>query len=200
MQQAVVLVHGLWMGRWSFAWIAKHLESKGYKVYRFGYKTSSKPFSYNIQKLQAFVNSRKERTVHLVVHSMGGILSMRSLPDIRKAGKLVMLCSPVNGSQTAKSMGQKKWTSWMLKHASEALENGVINPKVFRESLMIAGTSSSIGIARLVTKLPKPNDGTVGLQETMADWIGTHTTENTNHFRMLFHKNVQKTICQFLAD
>ncbi len=197
-QQAVVLVHGLWMSRWSFAWIAKHLQSKGYKVYRFGYKTSSKPFAFNMQKLQAFVNSRSEKTVHLVVHSMGGILSMRCLPEIRKAGKLVMLGSPVNGSQASKAMGQKKWTSWMLKHATEPLENGVINPEVFRESLMIAGTSNSIGIARLVTKLPKPNDGTVALNETKADWIGQHTTENTNHFRMLFHKNIKQKISDFL--
>jgi len=197
-QQAVVLVHGLWMSRWSFHSIAKHLQSKGYKVYRFGYKTSSRPFAFNMDKLKAFVNSRDEEMVHLVVHSMGGILSMRSLPEIRKNGKLVMLGSPVNGSQGAKAMSQKKWTSWMLKHATEPLTNGVVDPQVFRESLMIAGTSNSIGIARLVTKLPIPNDGTVALEETKADWIGTHKTENTNHFRMLFHKNINQKISDFL--
>ena len=199
-QQAVILVHGLWMSRWSFAWIAKNLQSKGYKVYRFGYKTTSKPFEFNMQKLKAFVNSRQEKTVHLVAHSMGGILSMRCLPDIRKSGKLVMLGSPINGSQASKAMGQKKWTSWMLKHATEPLTNGVVDPEVFRESLMIAGTSNSIGIARLVTKLPKPNDGTVALNETIADWIGKHSTENTNHFRMLFHKNIKQKISEFLTD
>jgi len=197
-QQAVVLVHGLWMNRWTFRWIAKHLQAKGYKVYRFGYKTTSRPFEFNMQKLKAFVNSRKEQIVHLVVHSMGGILSMCSLPEIRKQGKLVMLGSPINGSQAATAMGQKKWTAWMLKHATEPLENGVVDPKVFRESLMIAGTSNSIGIARIVTKLPEPNDGTVALHETQADWIGHHMTESTNHFRMLLHKNIKQKISDFL--
>ena len=198
-QQAVVLVHGLWMSRWSFAFIGRYLSAKGYKVYKFGYATTTKPFDFNMLKLQAFVNSRTEETVHLVVHSMGGILSMRSLPNIKKPGKLVMLGSPVNGSQAAIAMGQKKWSSWLLKHAAEPLENGVVDPQVFRESCMIAGISSYIGISRLVTKLPKPNDGTVALKETEADWINLHTTEKTNHFRMLFHKKIQYKIGVFLA-
>jgi pimeloyl-ACP methyl ester carboxylesterase len=198
-EQAIVLVHGLWMSRWSFFSIANHLMKQGYRVYRFGYRTTSKPFDFNMQKLQAFVNSRKESTVHLVVHSMGGILTMRSLPNIRKSGKLVMLGSPINGSRAAKAMSEKKWAAWMLKHATEPLSNGVINPSVFRKSLMIAGTSNSIGIARLVTRLPEPNDGTVAVDETQADWINTHTTENTNHFRMLFHKKVKHAISLYLA-
>ena len=198
-EQAVVLVHGLWMSRWSFHFIAKYLTQKGYKVYRFGYKTTKRPFDFNMQKLTAFVNSRKEDTVHLVVHSMGGILSMRSLPNIVKTGKLIMLGSPINGSRTAKAMSEKKWTSWMLKYATEPLTNGVVNPQVFRKSYMIAGTSNSIGIARLVTKLPQPNDGTVALDETQADWIDHHTTENTNHFRLLFHPKVKKKIVTFLS-
>ena len=181
-EQAIVLVHGLWMSRWSFFSIAKHLQALGYVVYRFAYKTSSRPFEFNQQKLKAFVNSRAEKTVHLVVHSMGGILSMRTLPSLRKPGKLVMLASPINGSQAAKAMKTKRWSSWLLNYASEPLENGVVNPRVFRESCMIAGTSNSIGIARLVTKLPKPNDGTVALEETKAEWINKHCTEieNTN--------------------
>jgi len=199
-QQAVVLVHGLWMSRWSFAVIAKHLKNEGFAVYRFGYKTSSRPFEFNRQKLQAFVNSRKEQTVHLVVHSLGGILSMRPLPNIKKEGKLIMLGTPVNGSQASKAMSQKKWASWMLKHATEPLVNGVVEPSVLRNSLMIAGTSNSLGISRLVTKLPKPNDGTVALHETQADWINQHVTENTNHFRMLFHKKVKQKISKFLID
>ena len=199
-QQAVVLVHGLWMSRWSFAYIAKGLRAQGYIVYRFGYATTSKPFAFNLLKLQAFINSRVERTVHIVAHSMGGILTMRCLPQIKKTGKLIMLGSPINGSQAAKAMKQKKWTAWMLKHASEPLENGVINPTVFRQSCMIAGTSNSIGISRIVTKLPQPNDGTVAMIETQADWLDHHITEKTNHFRMLFHKNIQHKINAFLSN
>ena len=198
--QAVVLVHGLWMGRWSFFSIAKFLRKHGFKVYLFGYKTSNSPFDFNKHKLQAFVNSRNEATVHLVVHSMGGILSMRSMPNIRKEGKLIMLGSPINGSQAAKAMSEKKWTSWMLRHATEPLINGVKNPKVLRNSMMVAGTHSGLRIARIVTKLPKPNDGTVALLETQADWIDFHTTENSNHFFLLTNKNVKVKIIDFLSN
>ncbi len=111
-----------------------------------------------------------------------------------------MLGSPINGSQASKAMSKKKWTSWMLKHATEPLTNGVVDPKALRSSMMIAGTSNSIGIARLVTKLPEPNDGTVAMHETQADWINLHTTENTNHFRMLFHKKIKNKISNFLIN
>ena len=199
-QQAVVLVHGLWMGKWSVASIARHLTSQGYKVYRFGYKTTTKPFEFNMQKLQAYVNSRPEGTVHLIVHSLGGILAMRTLPNISKDGKLIMLGSPINGATVARAMGRKKWTAWMLKNAQEPLENGVQQPTAFRQSYMLAGTSNTIGIARLVVKLPKPNDGTVAVTETMADWINHHATEKTNHFGMLFNKNIKHKISDFLAE
>lgn len=198
--QAIVLVHGLWMSRWSFISIANHFKKEGYRVYRFGYKTTTKPFDFNQQKLQAFVNSRTEKTVHLVVHSMGGILSMRTLPVLKKQGKLIMLGSPINGSQAAQEMGRKKWTSWMLKHATEPLENGVVDPQVLRQSLMIAGTSNRIGIARIVTKLPEPHDGTVSLLETQAEWINQHKSMKTNHFRMLFHKKIKQTMSDFLIN
>ncbi len=198
--QAVVLVHGLWMSRWSFASIAKHLKNEGFRVYRFGYKTTRKPFDFNMQKLQAFVNSRTQETVHLVVHSMGGILSMRTLPNIKKTGKLVMLGSPVNGSQAAKAMSQKTWGAWLLNHAAEPLSNGVIEPTVLRNSCMIAGVSNGLGISKLVTKLPEPNDGTVALVETQAEWIDIHMTEKTNHFRMLFHKSIKNKISDFLNN
>jgi pimeloyl-ACP methyl ester carboxylesterase len=198
--QAIVLVHGLWMSRWCFISIANHFKKEGYRIYRFGYKSTTRPFEFNKQKLQAFVNSRKEQTVHLVVHSMGGILSMRTLPVIKKQGKLIMLGSPVNGSQAAQEMGRKKWTSWMLKHAKEPLENGVVNPQVFRSSLMIAGISNRVGIARIVTKLPKPNDGTVALVETQAEWINHHQNMKTNHFSMLFHKKIKQKMSDFLMS
>lgn len=198
--KAVVLAHGLWMHRWSMSPIARYLKDNGYNVYRFGYKTTTMPFEFNVQKLQAFVNSLEEETVHLVVHSMGGILSMRAMPKIRKNGKLVMLGSPINGSSVAKEMKKKKWCGWMLKHASEPLENGITSPTVLRESLMISGTSGSIGIGRIITKLEEPHDGTVALVDTEADWINYQETADTNHFRMLFHKGIKKRILRFLKE
>lgn len=198
-QQAVVLVHGLWMGRWSFASIDKYLSNQGYKVYRFGYATTRRPFDFNVLKLQAFVNSRPEKVVHLVVHSMGGLLSMTSLPKITKTGKLVMLGSPINGSAAAKSLNRMKWSAKLLNHAAEILENGIVDPQAFRHSMMIAGVSNNIAIGCIVTKLAKPHDGTVALIETQAEWVNHNYQFTTNHFKMLFHKGIQKTIGDFLS-
>ncbi len=133
--EAVVLVHGLWMWRWTWFFYRKYLQAKGYNVYVFGYSSTGQPVERSVMQLTALVNSRSEHTVHLVVHSMGGILSMMALPKIIKAGKLMMLGSPINGSQVAKKIKKRGWHKLLLRHATEPLIEGVQNPTTFRTTV-----------------------------------------------------------------
>lgn len=198
-QQAVVLVHGLWMKRWTWSTYRHFLESHGFKVYLFGYKTTQQAFELTLMQLTAFVNSRPEQTVHLVVHSMGGILTMRALPKITKAGKLLMLGSPVNGSRVAQKLHKMGWDTGILKHASEPLTVGVSMPATFRPSMMIAGTSP-YGLGRLIERRLGASDGTVGVDETEAEWIDHHEKIHSSHMGLLRnHIAMQKTLA-FLND
>lgn len=197
-KQAVVLVHGLYMKPWTWVSYRRFLTRHGYQVYTFGYKTTRQPFELTLMQLIAFINSRAETTVHLVAHSMGGILSMRALPKLNKPGKLVMLGSPVNGSNVAKKLHQKGWHKGLLKYAYEPLTSGVIEAVKLRDILMIAGTSP-YGLGRFIEPKLGLSDGTVGVAETKADWLDEHVEIHSSHFGLLRNKQAQQLTLDFLT-
>lgn len=196
-QPTVILVHGLWMWRWTWSVYKRYLQAKGFKVLVFGYSTTGQPISTTVMKLVALINSQESDTVHLVAHSMGGIVSMRALPQVKKAGKLVMIGSPINGSQVAKKLKKRGWHQWFLRHATEPLINGVQDPSTFRTSQMIAG-SMPYGIGQVVHRMQGVSDGTVSVDETEADWINHHQVIHSNHLGLLKNKQAKKLTYQFL--
>jgi len=56
------------------------------------------------------------------------------------------------------------------------------------------------GIGKLVNRFSGPNDGTVGLEETQADWLKHHITVNTNHLGLLKNHEVQRQVVHFLRQ
>lgn len=196
-KETVILVHGLWMWRWTWFLYRKFLTLKGYHVLVFGYSTTGQPIARTTMKLVALVNSCESETVHLVAHSMGGIVCMRALPDINKPGKLVMIGSPINGSQVAKKLQKRGWHKWLLRHATAPLTEGVVNPQVFRKSQMIAG-DLPYGVGQIVHRMQGANDGTVSVDETQADWINHHQTIRSNHMGLLKNHQAKALTLKFL--
>ncbi len=197
--EAVVLVHGLWMRPWTMQALAKSLKEAGYRVYIFGYPTVRRDLDTVVRQLAAYVNSRPEPVVHLVAHSMGGTLSLRALQDIRKPGKLVMLGSPIRGSQVAHRLQKLGVHHWLLGHATEPLTHGAADRPPNRPTGMIAGVWPW-GIGKLVNRFAGPSDGTVALDETRADWLKHHITVNTNHLGLLKNHQVMREVVNFLRD
>ena len=175
------------------------MEEQGYQVYTFGYSTSSRPFEHNVNQLVAYVNSRPEEDVHIIAHSMGSLLSITALPRIRKLGRLVMLGSPVNGSSVAALIKRLKWDKFLTRHASDILTKGLQNPQLDRACMMITG-DSPMGLGRFITRLEKPNDGTVSVKETQADWIDQHQVIHTSHMGILKNRQAQQLALNFLLE
>jgi len=198
-QQAVVLVHGLYMKPWTWMSYRRFLTRQGYKVYIFGYRTTRQSFALTTMQLTAFVNSRPEQTVHIVAHSMGGILSMRALGKITKVGKLVMLGTPLNGSKVARKLQQKRWHKALLNYATEPLTTGVIETAKLRDTLMIAGTSP-YGLGRFIEPRLGISDGTVGVAETQAEWLDQHLEIHSSHFGLLRNKQAKQLTLSFLSQ
>jgi pimeloyl-ACP methyl ester carboxylesterase len=198
-KQAVILVHGLYMKPWTWMSYRRFLSRQGYQVYLFGYKTTSQSFDLTLMQLTAFVNSRPEKTVHLVAHSMGGILSVRALAKIRKAGKLVMLGTPLNGSKVARKLLQRGWHKGLLKYATEPLTTGAVEAVKHRETLMIAGTSP-FGLGRFIEPRLGPSDGTVAVAETKMEWLDQHCEINCSHFGLLRNKQAKELTLAFLKQ
>lgn len=195
--EAVILVHGLYMKPWTWVSYRRFLSKQGYKVYLFGYKTTRQPFALTLMQLVAFVNSRPEQTVHLVAHSMGGILSMRALPQMNKPGKLVMLGTPLHGSKVAKKLQHIGWHKKLLNHATEPLTAGAAKANTHRETMMIAGTSP-YGLGRFIEPKLGLSDGTVAVAETQAEWLDQHKQVHSSHFGLLRNKQAQALTLEFL--
>jgi pimeloyl-ACP methyl ester carboxylesterase len=197
-QPAIVMVHGLWMKPWTWSAYRRFFIRHGYRVHRFGYRTTGQPMERSAMKLAAFVNSRDQHTVHLLVHSMGGLLAMQAMPHINKPGKLVMLGSPVQGSRVARKLQQKGWHRTFLRHATKPLTSGVSQPHRLRPSLMIAGTRP-MGLGRVIERQLGPGDGTVALAETRAEWIDEHREIHTSHFGLLLDRQAMQISLDFLS-
>ncbi len=195
--EAVVLVHGLWMRPWTWIGYQHFLNSHGYKVYTFAYRTSSQPFDFNVVRLAAFINSRKEDVIHLVVHSMGGILALKALPKIIKPGKLLLIASPVNGSKVAQRLKQLGLDKHLLKYAAKPLTEGHKQALTKRKTLMIAG-DAPYGLGQFITQWDSKNDGTVAVSETQADWLDDHQIIHTSHMGLLNNPLAKQLTLDFL--
>ncbi len=70
----VVTVHGLWMRAGAMIVLQRRLEASGFDVRRFGYPTITRSLEANAAALADFVETVPGDTVHLVAHSLGGIV------------------------------------------------------------------------------------------------------------------------------
>jgi len=197
--KAVVLVHGLWMKPWTWMGYRRFLEDHGFKVYLFGYKTTGQTFDFNINRLAAFINSRPEDTIHLVVHSMGGILATKALPKINKPGKLLLIGSPINGSKVAQKLAELGWDKALLRHAAKPLSTGIKPTLKTRQTMMIAG-DSPYGLGRFFARWDSRHDGTVALSETKADWLDHHQVVHTSHMGLLNNREAKNMTLKFLQQ
>lgn len=195
---AIVLVHGLWMKPWTFFAYKRFFMAKGYHVYRFAYPTTKQDFNKSSTQLAAFVNSRPQKTVHLLGHSMGGILSVCTAANIRKLGKMVLVASPINGSKVANKMKKTVWQKRLLHWAATPLSQGVGDARPNRPCQMIMG-DWPFGFGRLIYHFDEPSDGTVSVAETQADWLTEHHTIQTNHLGILKNKHAMQLAYQFLS-
>ena len=85
------------------ACLRRRLEANGFDVHVFSYPSVSADLAANAASLAAFIDAVPGETVHVVGHSLGGVLVRAMLETRRRArlGRVVCLGSPFTGSRTA---------------------------------------------------------------------------------------------------
>jgi len=142
-----------------------------------------------------------ERPVHVVAHSLGGLIACEALstqadlPD----GRLVLMGSPVRGSQAARAVASRWYGPPMLGPLAvrELARERDIAWRPAREVGVIAG-SRSVGMGRMFAELALPNDGTVCVDETRLPGAAAHLVLDVSHTGMLFSTEVAKAAVSFL--
>jgi pimeloyl-ACP methyl ester carboxylesterase len=165
----VILVHGLWMHGLVMRPLARRLAREGFATHCFSYPTLRRTLSENADTLARFCRERGLRDIHIVAHSMGGLVALRMLErhaDIA-CRRLVLLGTPYRDSHAARRLARWPGGTRLLGHSiGEWLATPRPQPRAGCDIALIAGTRS-LGLAALVARdLPPPHDGVVSVGET----------------------------------
>ncbi|MBF0626995.1 MAG: alpha/beta fold hydrolase [Magnetococcales bacterium] len=207
--ESVVLVHGLWLDGTEFKWLDQHLRRQGYRVLTFQYPTVRRDLDENAEGLWEFLELRfgpgmkrvTAGSVHLVCHSLGGLVALRMLERHPEApiGRMVALGSPFQGSLSAQRVARWPGGSWLV---GRSLAGGLDGQREWRapegrQIGVLAGTLP-LGLSHLVWGLASPNDGVVAVAETRLPGA-VHATLSVMHVGLVFSRRAAQWVQHFLT-
>ena len=198
---ALVYVHGLWVsGREAFLF-RKRLADSGYAWHTFEYASTLSDMPAIAAALAGFVADLGAERVHLVGHSLGGLVILRCLashPGL-PPGRIVLLGTPCMASQAAHTVGRFRFGRQMLGQVAveELMKRHDRRWDGQRELGIIAGTRS-ISVSRLLVQFEEDNDGTVAVSETQLPGATAHLRLPVSHSGMLLSARVARETGSFL--
>ena len=114
--EAVVLVHGLWMTGTEMRVLGGRLEESGFRARYFRYRSWRGGLVQAAGALREFVEATEGERVHLVGHSLGGVVIARMLAEIplSRPGRVAMLGAPMGGSAAARIVSRRRVGRWLV--------------------------------------------------------------------------------------
>ncbi len=196
----VLLLHGLWMRGFAMAMLHRRLREEGFSVHQFEYMSVAAPPEQAISRLRKRIRSLGPGPVHVVGHSLGGVLALLACrDDDLPQGRIVCLGSPLNGSGAARGLTNRWGGDMPLGRSRELLEHGLDRWDGTREVGMIAGRMPD-GLGAFVGALGDEHDGSVGVEETRLPGLAAHCVLETSHTGMLVSADVARQVAVFLRD
>ena len=202
MSEHVILLHGLWMRGFALAMLHRRLIEAGFRVHRFDYMSVAATQQSILDRLRARMTelAAEADAVHLVGHSLGGLLALRACLDANELppGRIVCLGSPLKGSAAARGFaGWGRGSEVLLGHNHELLQQGLARWDGPREVGMIAGRMP-LGLGAVLGHFEGEHDGTVAVEETRLPGLADHCVVEANHTGLLFSPEVARQTAQFL--
>lgn len=193
-------MHGLWLSGLESHFLRERVKNAGFAPALFRYPSLHRSLAEVTRELAARLRSFGG-PVHLVAHSLGGLIVLETLEKERDLppGRAVLLGSPVQGSRAAGavaawSFGPQLLGPLALAELARARNCCWQGP---REIGLIAG-ARSVGLGRLFATLPQPNDGTVCVDETRLPGATAELVLDVSHIGMLLSAAVAAATIAFL--
>ena len=199
MRAAIVLVHGLWVGAWSMQGLRLLLARRGYAARTFAYASIAQSLDEHARRLAQRIGELPEPVVHLVGHSLGGLVVLRCLKDHgeQRIGRVVLMGTPVRACMSGRRL-ETMFAGKPLLGATRDIWRSL--PETFRprsELGVIAG-SRPWGLGRMLMRLPGTNDGVVRLEETEAPGMRDRVVLPHSHSGMLVSAQAARQVAHFL--
>ena len=206
MSTVVVYVHGLWLTGIEGGILRKRLaKDLSAETRAFSYASVNSSMAANAQALAKFLSELRADTLHLVGHSLGGLVILKLFeggdrPNL-PPGRIVLLGSPLNGSRAARNLARPPLGKKIL---GRGVEEELLSPRGRRwqgqrELGVIAG-SLAVGLGWLVGVSGAPSDGTILVDETRLPGIRAHLVLKVSHTGLPFSPTVARQTGAFLSS
>ncbi|HJV27986.1 MAG TPA: alpha/beta fold hydrolase [Aromatoleum sp.] len=198
--ESVVLVHGLWMHGLVLTPLRRRLAAAGFDAHTWSYPSVTRRLATNAQAFAGYLAGIDAETVHLVGHSLGGLIILCALqrrPDPR-VRRIVLMGSPYSGSRGATDLLRVPGLSLLV---GPSVQDWLAGPPVpcppGVDIGVIAGTHA-LGLVGTLVRLESPNDGIVTVAETFCPAACDAVTVHANHSGMLFSRPCADQVVNFL--
>jgi pimeloyl-ACP methyl ester carboxylesterase len=195
--EAVVLIHGLWMTGAEMRVLGGRLEESGFRVRYFRYRSWRGGLAQAAGALREFVEATEGERVHLVGHSLGGVVIAKMLEEapLLRPGRVAMLGSPMGGSAAARIVSRRRFGRWLV---GGVIRDGIIEHApgwpAGSELLVVAG-DIPLG-SGLLLGLAKPHDGVVRVGETRVEGARM-VTVRASHVGLLLSRKVAALLSDY---
>lgn len=198
MKESVVFVHGLWMTGLDMTLLRWRVGRCGYRTHQFFYHSLRHDLAANAARLNRYLQRVPGETVHLVGHSLGGLVIRRLLLDYprQRPGRVVTLGTPHAASAVACRLCSGRVGRILLGRSADALSARLPAWDGRRELGSIAG-NLPMGAGRLFVALSGAHDGTVAVEETRLDGAD-HIVLPVSHMGLVTAASVVEQTCHFL--
>jgi len=197
--KAVILLHGLWTGGWVMQGLRLMLVRRGYAASALDYRSMGQGLDEHARRLAACIAGLRDPAVHLVGHSLGGLVILRylRLHGEQRVARVVLLATPVRACMSGLRLGNLAAGERLLGSSRDIWRKLPDDYRPQCELGVIAG-SRPWGLGRLVMRLPGTNDGVVRLEETGVAGMRDRIVLPVSHSGMLASARVAREVAAFL--
>lgn len=180
--------------------LARRLQGFGFATDIFDYASLRHGPAPSIDRLAARLLALAPGPVHLVGHSLGGLIALETAASYGglPPGRILCLGSPLAGSSAARGMARLHLDRW-LGRSRTLLKSGLHALPAGREVGVVAG-SRPAGLGKVFAGFEGSNDGTVAVWETRLPGLADHRTVPASHTGLIFSRAVARLAAGFLAD
>ena len=199
----IVYVHGLWRSGFEGSLLLKRLgEELGAQTHAFSYESIASGMSDNALALARFLTELRADSLHLIGHSLGGLLILKLFEHGAGAdlppGRIVLLGSPSNGCRAARNLARLPFGKIFMGGAQEELLGDRERHWQAPRDLGVIAGNLSLGLGMLVGTYGAPSDGTVFVDETRLAGASQHLVLKVSHFGLPLSTEVARQTGAFL--